>query len=1196
MKITKTDPNLMASLIDKAPIMVIMFDPDLNILQINEAFQNTTGWPIGFFKDAGLLTACFPDPKIHAEAVEFMLQAKPGWSRFQLTCKDGHAIDSIWSHNAISDTVHFCIGIDLTNEVNLIDEKAASITMTDTESRYKAIFQSTGTATLIINADTTIAMANQKAENVTGYSPEQLIGRSWTEFVAAASLEKMRQYHELRRKNSGKTPKNYEVQLVNNIGETRIALLDIGMIPGSTQSVVSILDITSLRTSEKTYQSLFNNIPLGVFRSTSEGKIISANPAMAKIYGYSTVNELLERPAQAFYKDPGVREKIVDILGEKEYIKGFETLEYKKDGTEILISTDYTSEKNASGELIYIDGVVDDITKRKRQEQESLKLLSSLQQSPISIMITDTCGVIEYVNPHFLELTEYSMQEVIGNNPRILKSGNTSKKEYAEIWKTITAGKTWCGEFLNRKKGGELYWEDATLGPILNKEGVITNFIGLKVDITTQKKALTELEDIHHIYQQTIENAWSVPYRRSYQTNSYEYICAAIKGLLVLKSEEVTPEQLEKMVRTLFIIDPDTDITNPMEYIRAFREGKINHFKMDIEFVLDSGESKWVSNFATPLYGDIPGHVIGSMGILQDITDKKKTESKLQYRLQLEEIVSTVSTMFIKTEIETIESDLNEALRIIGEFTGADRSYLFLLSEDGEFINNTNEWCVEGVEPKMATLQNLPTKIFPWWMEKLHKFENIYIPKVKDLPAEAVIEKKALEDQDIKSVLVVPVLFAESLTGFVGLDFVKQAITWKKEDIALLRTIGDIFATTLEHIKVKHEAESIENQLLQSQKMEAIGTLSGGIAHDFNNLLTIIQGHAQLSMITMEESDPHYRDLRQIINASARATDLTRQLLLFSRKQAMEFVPVNLNQTVSNLLKMIKRLIGEDIEIRTELEPELWTIQADEGNVEQVIMNLSVNARDAMSEGGKITIKTENVYLSESEIKLIPESRSGQFIRCSIEDSGYGISPDVIQNIFDPFFSTKEAGKGTGLGLSVVYGIVKKHNGWINAYSEVGTGTIFKIYLPATSQKESEKTEEAISIPIESLRGNGERILLIEDEKGVRLFTSTALRKNGYLPIEADSGKNALAVYEAENGNFDLILSDVVLPDINGYQLIDALVKQGADMPAILCSGYTEEKIIRTIQDRSRFHFIQKPFTLRDIIELVYDCLHKESI
>ncbi len=389
----------------------------------------------------------------------------------------------------------------------------------------------------------------------------------------------------------------------------------------------------------------------------------------------------------------------------------------------------------------------------------------------------------------------------------------------------------------------------------------------------------------------------------------------------------------------------------------------------------------------------------------------------------------------------------------------------------------------------------------------------------------------------------------------------------------------------------KAEAEKIalEDQLLQSQKMEAVGTLAGGVAHDFNNLLTVIQGHAQLMMMDITESDPNYRELRQIVNASTRAANLTRQLLLFSRKEAMEFKPVNLNQTVGNLQKMLQRLIGEDIQIDTFLTADPWQVNADEGNLEQVIMNMTVNARDAMTQGGKVTIKTENIVLSKAESKIISESYSGRFVRLSIEDTGVGISAETIDKIFEPFYSTKEVGKGTGLGLSVVYGIVKKHNGWINVYSEPGQGTIFKIYLPAITVKD-QKTEKKIS-GFQDLTGRGERILLIEDEEGVRNFAVAALRQNGYLTFEAENAVGALEIFKNEKGRFDLILSDVVLPDQNGFQVVGELLAIHGNIPVIMCSGYTEERIKQSIIQEKGFQFLQKPYSVSSLLEVVKEAI-----
>jgi PAS domain S-box-containing protein len=265
-----------------------------------------------------------------------------------------------------------------------------------------------------------------------------------------------------------------------------------------------------------------------------------------------------------------------------------------------------------------------------------------------------------------------------------------------------------------------------------------------------------------------------------------------------------------------------------------------------------------------------------------------------------------------------------------------------------------------------------------------------------------------------------------------------------------------------ERIEAEEEKKRIQAQLLQAQKLEAIGTLAGGIAHDFNNLLTAIKGYAELAMLQVGRKDPLFKDLKEIALAVESASDLINKLLLFGRKQPVALTLLNINDTINDLLKMLKRLIGEDIIITTDLEQELWTARVDGGSIEQVIMNLSVNARDAILGGGKLTIKTENITLDEDQSRHIPESRPGKFILLSVTDTGVGMDKEAFQHLFEPFFTTKEVGMGAGLGLSVVYGIVKQHEGWINVYSEPGKGSTFKVYLPTTPEKPAEESEEAI--------------------------------------------------------------------------------------------------------------------------------------
>ncbi|MEW5803338.1 MAG: PAS domain S-box protein [bacterium] len=392
--------------------------------------------------------------------------------------------------------------------------------------------------------------------------------------------------------------------------------------------------------------------------------------------------------------------------------------------------------------------------------------------------------------------------------------------------------------------------------------------------------------------------------------------------------------------------------------------------------------------------------------------------------------------------------------------------------------------------------------------------------------------------------------------------------------------------------RAEEENAKIQVQLLQSQKMEAIGILAGGIAHDFNNLLTTIQGYTSMAMMKVDQADRLFRDLNRVHLAADRASNLTRQLLLFSRKQPMEAVPLNLNRTVDNLIKMLHRLIGEDILINTELGPDLWSIQADEGNIEQVIMNIVVNARDAMPNGGRLSLRTKNVTFGENfAAAAIPEARPGRYVRLSIEDTGAGMDKETISRIFEPFFTTKGMGKGTGLGLAVVYGIVKQHKGWIDISSEPGKGAVFHIYLPASSLIPEEDSIDGL-ISLQGLQGNGERILVVEDEEDVRRMTVRVLRENGYTVTEASNAQEALTIFEQKKEEFNLVLSDVVLPDQSGPELIEQFLLHYPALKVLLTSGYTDQKSQWPLIQKRGFSFLQKPFnphnllrTLREIIE-----------
>jgi two-component system, cell cycle sensor histidine kinase and response regulator CckA len=386
------------------------------------------------------------------------------------------------------------------------------------------------------------------------------------------------------------------------------------------------------------------------------------------------------------------------------------------------------------------------------------------------------------------------------------------------------------------------------------------------------------------------------------------------------------------------------------------------------------------------------------------------------------------------------------------------------------------------------------------------------------------------------------------------------------------------------------ERRKLEDQLRHSQKMEALGMLAGGVAHDFNNLLTIINGRSELLLTRLKSDEKSRSELEQIRRTGGRAAELTRQLLAFSRRQVLESKVVDLNRIVADMEKMIKRLVPENIDLLIVLDPATRSVKVDPGQIEQVIMNLVVNARDAMPKGGKITIETGTAELNEAYCRSHLDVTPGRYTRISLSDNGHGMDAATRGHIFEPFFTTKEQGKGTGLGLSTVFGIVKQSKGHIDVYSEVGRGTTFKIYLPETGGSAA-----ATGARLDFVRGGKESILVVEDEDGVRGLVHDILESNGYSVLLARHGKEALQLCENPSHKIALIITDVIMPEMGGPELIERIRKSYPAIKVIYASGYTDRAIIRNGELPEGVNFLQKPFSPNALLQRVREVLDSPS-
>jgi PAS domain S-box-containing protein len=410
-------------------------------------------------------------------------------------------------------------------------------------------------------------------------------------------------------------------------------------------------------------------------------------------------------------------------------------------------------------------------------------------------------------------------------------------------------------------------------------------------------------------------------------------------------------------------------------------------------------------------------------------------------------------------------------------------------------------------------------------------------------------------------------------------------------DVDLSATANFLPGRHLSVLRDITERRKLEEQLRQSQKLESVGMLAGGIAHDFNNLLTVITGYSELTLRRLDKTDPLARNVEEIKEAAERATSLTRQLLAFSRKQVLQPKVLDLNSVIVNIEKMLVPLVGEDVELGTLPGIGLGQVKADPGQIGQVILNLVVNARDAMPKGGKITLETANIYLDEAYARRHIAVRPGWYVMLAVTDTGQGMDAETQKYIFEPFFTTKEQGKGTGLGLSTVYGIVKQSGGNLWVYSEVGVGTCFKVYLPLVDDRVTEG--DANAERPENAAGT-ETILLAEDEEMVRNLAQQILTMHGYTVLAAANAGEALFICREHQGPIQLLLTDVVMPGISGKELAEQVAKLRPDTRVLYMSGYTDQAIVHHGILDGDIAFLGKPFTPNALVLKVVEVLDKD--
>ena len=1135
--------------VENSPLGIFIANAEARYIDVNQAACRMLG-----YTRQELLKLSIPEiasPDLPPEDLESFAELKQSGKidiETRLRRKDGSDIHIALSAVKLSDDRFMAFCSDITQRK--LAEKALQESK-ETAERYLNI-----AAEIIISLDTAgnITLLNESGHRLLGYKSGELIGKNWfTTCLPNNIVKDVSIVFDKIMHGEITEVENYENQVITKDGSTKTILWHNSILNDKKGNVTGLLssgeDITerkqveeALKESEYRLSSHLQNTPVAVIEWNLDFEVVEWNAAAERIFGY-TREEALGRHAAGLIVPESAREHVngvwSDLLANK---GGFHSINENltRDGQVIICDWNNTPLVDEYGNVFGVASLVQNITERKRIEKalqgSEERLTQMIEHMGTGVAVYEVVDqgndfIFKTFNASAERITKISREKAIGNRllklfPKMDESGLLGALQ--RTWKTGKAEHLPPFYYKDKDREG---WRENRIYKLPSGE-VVALFDDVTDRMQSEEALRESLERFRGFDQHSTEGVYRIEITKPVPINLPR--TEIVKWI----NEYAIVGEANDALAQMYGLEPDDMIGKPaIEFAPDYGERAAKVLEKEGYRIINE-ETKDVDKDGNTLYLLENYHGIVEDGLLtavwgaqNDITDRKKAE---------------------------------EEIRKLSSIVENSRDFIGIASLEGKVLYLNQAGC-EMVGLK--GLEEAQTKtIFDFVpADASENMRNKYVPEVFEKGFSSGEGKLKTFDSD----RVIDISFS--------LFTIKEP--GKKKPSYLSIIIKDI-----------SEQKQLREQLMQASKMESIGQLAGGIAHDFNNLLTTIIGNCSLILSDLDEKEELYEEVKDILTSGMRAADLTRQLLAFSRKQVLEPQVVDPNYLITNLQKMLIRLIGEDIEFILDCKGGIGNIKVDPGQFEQVLVNLTINARDAMLGGGKLVISTSQIASDAPELAKMPEVAKGDYVRISVTDTGFGMTKDIMDRIFDPFYTTKEINQGTGLGLSTVYGVVKQSKGYILANSKVGRGSEFIVVFPVVKEKTSSIKQDTIDIDDSEATGT---ILLVEDDVDVRRITSRILDRKGYRVIEAETGREALTILKDLKCPVDILVTDVIMPKMSGVELTGRVKQQYPDLKTLYISGYTPDVIANKGLLEDGTPYLKKPFDPMKLLSTIEEILRK---